>query len=85
MTFRGERRQALDEEEARPRRGAGRGGGARVAARRARIRRQSGAAGFQQLVDALRAGVTYVNVHSMNFRGGEIRARINDDNQRQVD
>jgi hypothetical protein len=29
--------------------------------------------------------VTYVNVHSMNFRGGEIRARINDDNQRQVD
>lgn len=41
------------------------------------------AGGFDQLVKAIRAGVTYVNVHTPNFPGGEIRAQINDRNQRQ--
>ena len=31
---------------------------------------------FAELVDALRAGVTYANVHSSNFAGGEIRGQI---------
>ncbi len=38
---------------------------------------------FGELVDAIRAGVTYVNVHSTKFPAGEIRGQINDDNQRQ--
>jgi hypothetical protein len=38
---------------------------------------------FDELVAAIRAGVTYVNVHNANFPGGEIRAQINDTNQRQ--
>jgi CHRD domain-containing protein len=40
-------------------------------------------AGFQQLLDAMRAGVTYANVHDGTFPAGEIRGQINDDNQRQ--
>ena len=39
---------------------------------------------FGKLVDAIRSGVTYVNVHSPQFPAGEIRGQINDDNQRQV-
>jgi hypothetical protein len=31
---------------------------------------------FDELVAALRAGVTYANVHSMNRPGGEIRAQL---------
>jgi CHRD domain len=31
---------------------------------------------FDELVAALRAGVTYVNVHSAKYPGGEIRAQI---------
>ena len=31
---------------------------------------------FDELVDAIRAGVTYANVHSQMFPGGEIRGRI---------
>ena len=31
---------------------------------------------FAQLLDAIRAGVTYVNVHSTKFPGGEIRSQI---------
>jgi hypothetical protein len=38
---------------------------------------------FDELVDAIRAGVTYANVHSTLFPAGEIRGQINDDDQRQ--
>lgn len=38
---------------------------------------------FQELVDALRAGVAYANVHSPTWPSGEIRGQINDSNQRQ--
>ena len=31
---------------------------------------------FSELVDAIRAGHTYVNVHSTKWPGGEIRAQI---------
>jgi hypothetical protein len=34
------------------------------------------AGGFDQIVQALRAGRTYVNIHTNNFPGGEIRAQI---------
>ena len=39
---------------------------------------------FDELVAAIRAGVTYVNVHSSMFPAGEIRGQINNDDQRQV-
>jgi CHRD domain len=38
---------------------------------------------WQELVDAMRAGATYINVHDGTFPAGEIRGQINDDNQRQ--
>jgi hypothetical protein len=38
---------------------------------------------FQELVDAIRAGVTYTNVHTSVFPAGEIRGQIDDDDQRQ--
>jgi hypothetical protein len=38
---------------------------------------------FAELVRAMRAGVTYTNVHSTKFPAGEIRGQINDTNQRQ--
>lgn len=31
---------------------------------------------FQELVDAIRAGITYANVHSSKFPGGEVRGQI---------
>jgi CHRD domain len=34
---------------------------------------------FDELVRAIKAGVTYANVHSERFPGGEIRAQLNDD------
>jgi hypothetical protein len=37
----------------------------------------------QELVDAMRAGATYINVHDSTFPAGEIRGQINDNNQRQ--
>ena len=37
---------------------------------------------FAELVAAMRAGATYANVHSSIWPGGEIRAQINDDNER---
>jgi CHRD domain len=37
---------------------------------------------FDELVDAIRAGVTYANVHSVNRGGGEIRAQLADDDDR---
>ena len=39
---------------------------------------------FAKLVDAIRSGVTYVNVHTPEFPAGEIRGQINNDSQRQV-
>ncbi len=38
---------------------------------------------WQKLVDALRAGVGYANVHTTKFPSGEIRAQINNEDQRQ--
>lgn len=38
---------------------------------------------WQKLVDAMRAGMTYANVHSTQFPAGEIRAQINNEDQRQ--
>ena len=38
-----------------------------------------GAGEFEELVDAIRAGVTYVNVHSSKYPGGEIRAQLEGD------
>jgi CHRD domain len=37
---------------------------------------------FEELVKAIRAGRAYANVHSSKFPGGEIRAQLNDDDQR---
>jgi CHRD domain len=34
---------------------------------------------FDELLEAIEEGVTYANVHSTTFRGGEIRAQLNDD------
>ncbi len=36
---------------------------------------------FDAFVDALRAGVTYANVHTANRAGGEIRAQLGDDDR----
>ena len=35
-----------------------------------------GAAGFAEMVNAIRAGAAYVNVHTANHTGGEIRGRL---------
>jgi len=34
---------------------------------------------FTELIDAIRNGVTYVNVHSMKYPAGEIRAQLEED------
>ena len=38
-----------------------------------------------ELIRAIRVGMTYVNVHTTRFPGGEIRGQIADRNQRQPD
>jgi hypothetical protein len=41
---------------------------------------------FDELVDAIRAGVTYANVHTSKYPGGEIRAQLEgDDDNRDSD
>ncbi|MEP6811829.1 MAG: CHRD domain-containing protein [Actinomycetota bacterium] len=42
-----------------------------------------GAGQFDKLVEAIRAGVTYVNAHSPQFPAGEIRGQLSNDSQRQ--
>jgi len=37
---------------------------------------------FAELVRAIRAGATYVNIHTTGFGGGEIRGQISDDDDR---
>ncbi|MDP9281712.1 MAG: CHRD domain-containing protein [Chloroflexota bacterium] len=37
---------------------------------------------FEELVRAIRAGMTYANVHSTKFPGGETRGQINDNDRR---
>lgn len=37
---------------------------------------------FAELVRAIRSGVTYANVHSSKFRGGEIRGQLKEDHSR---
>jgi hypothetical protein len=39
---------------------------------------------FEELVRAMRSGVTYVNVHTTRWPDGEIRGQIADHNERQV-
>jgi hypothetical protein len=40
---------------------------------------------FDELVRAMRAGITYTNVHTGPFPAGEIRGQIDDNDQRQPD
>jgi CHRD domain len=40
---------------------------------------------FGELVDAIEAGVTYANVHSTKYVGGEIRAQLEEDDGRDHD
>lgn len=40
---------------------------------------------FGELVDAIEAGVTYANVHSTKYEGGEIRAQLEEDDGRDHD
>ena len=41
-------------------------------------------AGWPRILAAIRAGVTYANVHTVNFPAGEIRTQLNDPDQKQV-
>ena len=40
---------------------------------------------FDELIDAIRAGVTYANVHSSLYPGGEIRAQLDEHGRRDHD
>lgn len=37
---------------------------------------EAGAAGFEEMLDAIRAGAAYANVHTTTFPSGEIRGRL---------
>jgi hypothetical protein len=43
------------------------------------------AGSFEELVRAIRAGHTYVNVHTPRWPGGEIRGQLNNNSQREFD
>ena len=43
-----------------------------------------GAAGWPRILAAIRAGVTYANVHTTQYPAGEIRTQLNDNDQKQV-
>jgi hypothetical protein len=40
----------------------------------------SGAAGFAEMIRAIRASAAYVNVHTVNHPGGEVRGRLDEPN-----
>jgi len=44
----------------------------------------AGPTGWPKILTAIRAGVTYANVHTTGFPAGEIRTQLNDHDQRQV-
>ena len=40
---------------------------------------------FAEILEAMRAGNAYANIHTTRWPGGEIRGQINDNDQRQFD
>jgi hypothetical protein len=40
---------------------------------------------FQEILRAMRAGHSYVNIHTTRWPGGEIRGQINDEDQKEFD
>jgi len=44
----------------------------------------AGTTGWPRILAAIRLGVTYANVHTVNFPAGEIRTQLNDNDQKQV-
>jgi CHRD domain len=43
------------------------------------------ATSFAEILRAMRAGHSYVNIHTQRWTGGEIRGQINDDDQKEFD
>ena len=44
----------------------------------------AGVAGWPRILEAIRLGVTYANVHTTQYPAGEIRTQLNDPDQKQV-